>query len=56
MSSTQPHKGNKPRVNITYDGELICTHHMTRKEVDNFVLHMRRKGYEIDVSYTDGKC
>lgn len=47
---------NKPKVNITYRGELICTHRMTRKEVDKFVLHMRRKGYELDVRYDDGKC
>lgn len=56
MYSTLPPKENKPKVNITYHGELMCTHRMTRKEVDKFVFHMREKGYEIEVSYTDGKC
>jgi hypothetical protein len=65
MYSTLPPKENKPskltglrpkpKVNITYHGELMCTHRMTRKEIDLFVLHMRRKGYEIEVTY-DGKC
>ena len=56
MYSTQPLKGNKPKVNITYNGEVICTHRMTPKEVDKFVLYMREKGYDIDVRYNDGKC
>jgi len=46
-----PYDTKRAKVNITYDGDVICTHRMTPKEVDKFVLHMRRKGYEIDVTY-----
>lgn len=56
MYSTQPPKENKAKVNITYHGELICSHRMTRKEVDKFVVAMRRKGYEVEVRYDNGKC
>lgn len=45
MYSTLHQMENKPIVNITYHGELICTHRMTRKEIDKFVLAMQRKGY-----------
>ena len=51
MYSTQPRKENKAPVNITYHGELMCTHRMTRKEVDKFVVAMLRKGYELEVTY-----
>ena len=55
MYSTQPRKENKPPVNITYHGELLCNHRMTGKEVDKFVEAMRKKGYEVEVTYS-GKC
>ena len=55
MYSTLRQMENKPRVNITHEGKLICTHRMTIKEVDKFVEHMLNKGYEIEVTY-NGKC
>lgn len=49
--STLPPMGNKPKVNLTYKGELLATNRMTRKEVDKFVAAMLEKGYEIEVTY-----
>lgn len=53
--STLPLMENKPKVNLTYKGELLATNRMTRKEVDKFVAAMLEKGYEIEVTY-DGQC
>lgn len=41
----------KPKVNITLHGQLLCTHYMTRKQVDKFIRAMRDKGYELEVTY-----
>jgi hypothetical protein len=55
MYSTQPPKENKAPVVLTYQGEVLATHRMTRKEVDKFVAAMLEKGYELEVIY-NGKC
>lgn len=45
---------SKPKVNFTINGTVICTHRMTRKEVEKVVKAMERRGYTLEVTY-DGK-
>lgn len=54
MYSTRQNKETKRKVNITLHGQLICTNHMTMKQVDKFLRAMRDKGYQLEVSYTNG--
>ena len=42
---------SKPKVNFTINGTVICTHRMTRKEVDKVVKAMERRGYTLEVTY-----
>lgn len=54
MSSTLHQSASKPKVNFTINGNLICTHRLTRKEIEKVVKAMERKGYTLEVTY-DGK-
>lgn len=54
MYSTLHQWASKPKVNFTINGTVICTHRMTRKEVDKVVKAMERRGYTLEVTY-DGK-
>jgi uncharacterized protein YcgL (UPF0745 family) len=54
MYSTQPQWASKPKVNFTINGNVICSHRLTRKEVDKVVKAMQRRGYTLEVTY-DGK-
>ena len=51
MYSTRQNKETKRKVNITLHGQLICTNHMTMKQVDKFLRAMRDKGYQLEVTY-----
>lgn len=54
MYSIPPQMENKSKVNFTINGTVICTHRMTRKQIDKVVKEMERKGYKLEVTY-DGK-
>ena len=54
MDHTYSTWATKPKVNFTINGTVLCTHRMTRKEVDKVVKAMKRKGYTLEVTY-DGK-
>lgn len=54
MYSTLHQSASKPKVNFTINGNVICTHRMTRKEVDKVVKAMKARGYTLEVTY-DGK-
>jgi len=54
MYSTLHQSASKSKVNFTINGNVICTHRMTRKEVDKVVKAMKARGYTLEVTY-DGK-
>ncbi len=49
MSSTQ-HLSESKKVNFTINGEVICTHYMTLKEMKAVVKAMKAKGYDLEVT------
>ena len=51
ISSTLHQSASKPKVNFTINGNLICTHRLTRKEIDNIVKAMEQRGYELEITY-----
>lgn len=51
MYSTLHQLASKPKVNFTINGTVICTHRMTRKEIDKVIKAMERKGYKLEVTY-----
>jgi uncharacterized protein YcgL (UPF0745 family) len=54
MYSTLHQVASKPKVNFTINGNVICSHRLTRKEVDKVVKAMERRGYTLEVT-SDGK-
>lgn len=51
ISSTLHQLASKPKVNFTINGNLICTHRLTRKQIEEVVKAMEQRGYELEITY-----
>lgn len=53
MIGTKSKSISRVRVKVTYDGKVLYSDMLTREEMKKLVDGMKKKGYDIDVTYTE---
>jgi predicted thioredoxin/glutaredoxin len=54
MIGTRNKSTSRVRVKVTYDGKVLYSDMLTREEMNKLVDGLKKKGYDIDVTYVEG--